>query len=59
MQPPKRKTPIKTTHQFLIRAKMYGVICLNSLEGMMKELDELIPVEMENGMVHSISVSGR
>lgn len=28
---------------------MYGVITLNSLEGMMRELNELIPVDMERG----------
>ena len=49
MQPPKRKVPIKSNYQFLIRAKMYGVITLNSLEGMMRELNELIPIEMERG----------
>ena len=59
MQPPKRKVPIKSNYQFLIRAKMYGVITLNSLEGMMRELDELIPVDMERGMPRFIDVNLR
>lgn len=46
----KRKTPIKASYQYLIRAKLYGVITMNAIEGMMNELDELIPVEMERGM---------
>lgn len=48
---PKRKTPIKTSYQYLIRAKLYGVITMNSIEGMMNELDELIPYEMERGNI--------
>ena len=46
----KRKTPIKSSYQYLVRAKLYGIITLNSIEGMMSELDELIPIEMEIGM---------
>lgn len=46
----KRKVPIKTDCQYLIRAKLYGVIALNSLEGMMRELDALIPVDIEKGL---------
>lgn len=46
----KRKTPIKASYQYLIRAKLYGVITMNSIEGMMSELDELIPIEMERGI---------
>lgn len=46
----KRKVPIKTDCQYLIRAKLYGVIALNSLEGMMRELDALIPMDIERGL---------
>ena len=49
LPPSKRKAPIKANFQHLIRAKMYGVITLNSLEGMMRELNELIPVDLEKG----------
>ena len=45
----KKKVLIKTSYQYLVRAKLYGVVTLNCLEGMMNELDELIPVDMEKG----------
>lgn len=45
----KKKILIKTSYQYLVRAKLYGVVTLNCLEGMMNELDELIPVDMEKG----------
>lgn len=47
----KRKTPIKANCQNLIRAKLYGVITMNSIEGMMNELDELIPLDMERSKI--------
>ena len=52
-QASKRKVPIKADCQYLIRAKLYGVITLNSLEGMMRELDGLIPVDIEKGSIKS------
>ena len=48
-QSQKKKILVKTNYQYLVRAKLYGVITLNCLEGMMNELDELIPVDMEKG----------
>lgn len=47
---PKKKVPVKSVFHHIIRAKLFGVLTLNCLEGMMHELDNLIPIDLERGM---------
>ena len=39
----------KQVYTHLMRAKLYGVIAINTLEGITHELDDLLPYELEKG----------
>ncbi|KAK8805856.1 hypothetical protein WA158_002512 [Blastocystis sp. Blastoise] len=52
---PKKKVPVKSVFHHVIRAKLFGVLTLNSLEGMMHELDNLIPVDLERDNIDTFS----
>ena len=40
----------KKVFNHVMRAKLYGVIAINSIEGITSEIDNLLPEELEKGM---------
>ena len=40
----------KKVFNHVMRAKLYGVIAVNSIEGITSEIDNLLPEELEKGM---------
>lgn len=51
----KKTMPAKSVFHHVIRAKLFGVLTLNSLEGMLHELDALIPPDMEKDNIDSFA----
>ena len=52
---PRKKIPVKTIFHHVIRAKLYAVLTMNALEGMMLEINTVLTPE--NGNRESISVA--
>lgn len=46
----KKRVPVRSLFHHVMRSKLYSVLTINSLEGLIHELDNLLPVEMEKGM---------
>lgn len=45
---PRKKVPVKTIFHHVIRAKLYAILTMNALEGMMLEMDHLVPSDQSN-----------
>lgn len=43
----------KKVYNHVMRAKLFGVIAINTLEGVSQEIDNLLPCEMEKGIFNS------
>ena len=41
----RKKIAAKSVFNHIIRAKLYGILTINSLEGIIHEVDQLIPQE--------------
>lgn len=39
---PKKKIPVKSIYYHVIRAKLYAILTVNALEGMMMELNHVL-----------------
>ena len=42
------KVPVKTIFHHVIRAKLYAILTMNAMEGMMLEMDHLVPSDLSN-----------
>ena len=51
---PRKKIPVKSIFHHVIRAKIYSILTLNALEGMMYELDHTLDQEYSSCMVSCI-----
>ena len=45
----RKKVPVKSVFNHVIRAKLYGILTINSIEGIMHEIDEMLPQETLDG----------
>ena len=45
----RKKVPVKSVFNHVIRAKLYGILTINSIEGIMHEIDEMLPQEILDG----------
>ena len=45
----RKKVPVKSVFNNVIRAKLYGILTINSIEGIMHEIDEMLPQETLDG----------
>lgn len=43
----KKKVALKTVYTHVIRAKLYGVLTVNALEGIMNEIDSMLPRDIQ------------
>ena len=41
----RKKVPVKSVYTHIIKAKLYGILTINSLEGIIHEIDEMLPQE--------------
>ena len=48
----RQREETKRMYLHLMRAKLYGVIAINTLEGITSEVDNLLPYELEKGDVY-------
>lgn len=46
----------KETFKHIMRAKLYGVIAINTLEGITSEIDSMLPYECEKGYLERYSL---
>ena len=46
----RKKIPVKAVYNHIMRAKLYGILTINSLEGIMHEVDEMIPQDALDGI---------
>ena len=51
---PRKKVPVKTIYHHVIRAKLYAILTMNALEGMMLEMNNLITAEMNRSKEKSM-----
>ena len=51
---PRKKVPVKTIYHHVIRAKLYAILTMNALEGMMLEMNNLITAEMNRSKGKSV-----
>ena len=42
--------PVKSVYSHIIRAKLFGVLTVNALEGIINEIDQMIPPEAFDGL---------
>ena len=56
---PRKKIPVKTIYHHVIRAKIYAILTMNALEGMMLEMNNLITAEMNRSTEKSILLHSR
>lgn len=47
----------KKVYNHVMRAKLFGVIAINTIEGITSEIDNLLPYEMEKGRLKDSKVS--
>ena len=45
----RKKIPVKTVYTHIMRAKLYGVLTVNALEGIIHEIDEILPADTLDG----------
>ena len=45
----RKKVPVKSVYSHIIRAKLFGVLTVNALEGIINEIDQMIPPEAFDG----------
>lgn len=45
----RKKVAVKSVYSHVIRAKLFGVLTANALEGIVHEIDELLPRETMEG----------
>ena len=45
----RQREETKRMYLHIMRAKLYGVIAINTLEGITSEIDHLLPYELEKG----------
>ena len=46
----RKKVPVKSVYSHIIRAKLFGVLTVNALEGIINEIDQMIPPEAFDGL---------
>ena len=46
----RKKIPVKAVYTHIMKAKLYGILTINSLEGIIHEVDEMIPQEALDGL---------
>ena len=51
----RKKIPVKTIYHHVIRAKLYAILTVNALEGMMLEMNNLISADMNRSRIESMS----
>ena len=51
----RKKIPIKNVYTHVMRAKLFGVLTVNALEGIVHEIDELLPLDTMEGKLLRIS----
>lgn len=47
----RKKIPVKTVFTHIMRAKLYGVLTVNALEGIIHEIDEILPADTLEGNI--------
>lgn len=52
---PRKKIPVKTIYHRVIRTKLYAILTVNALEGMMLEMNNLISADMNRSRIKSMS----
>ena len=45
----RQRQEAKQSYIHIMRAKLYGVLAINTIEGIASEIDNLLPYEMEKG----------
>ena len=45
----RKKIPIKNVYTHVMRAKLFGVLTVNALEGIVHEIDEVLPIDTMEG----------
>lgn len=45
----RQRQEAKRTYTHIMRAKLYGVLAINTIEGIASEIDNLLPYEMDKG----------
>lgn len=48
---PKKKVAVKSVHYHVIRAKLYAILTMNALEGMMMELNSTLGQDYNGRLV--------
>ena len=47
----RKKAPIKTVFSHVMKAKLFGVLTVNALEGIIHEIDEVLPPDTLEGTI--------
>lgn len=47
----RKKAPIKTVFSHVMKAKLFGVLTVNALEGIIHEIDEVLPPDTLEGAI--------
>ncbi|KAK8809506.1 hypothetical protein WA158_000449 [Blastocystis sp. Blastoise] len=55
----KKRVPVRSVFHHVMRSKLYGVLTINSMEGLLHELDNLLPIEMEKDNIDPFSFENR
>ena len=55
----RKKIPVKQVYNHIMRAKLYGILTINSLEGIMHEIDEMLPQEALDGLYYFYRITSR
>ena len=51
MEEERQPTDKKKTYNHVMKAKLYGVMAINTIEGISWEIDNLLPSEYEKGLL--------
>lgn len=55
----RKKIPVKSVYSHIMRAKLFGILTINSLEGIIHEIDEMLPQEALDGFVYWLCIMVR
>ena len=52
----RKKAPIKRVFSHVMKAKLFGVLTVNALEGIINEIDQMIPPEAFDGALSCCAI---